>query len=166
MNTQRSIKALKVWEERESPLKKGSFTIERTFRTSQDRLFALICPTREYDWIPGWSCDLLHSTSGYAEYGAVFRTAFRGREEIWVCTRYEPNQAIDYSITYEGMASKLEFSVIDNPDGTVIGRWIISTSPLSEDQNQGKDQLELGRRQFEMLIDVLDHYVHTGEMRA
>ena len=118
MNTQRSIEPLKVWEERESPLKKGCFTTERTFRTSQDSLFALICPTREYDWIPGWSCDLLHSDSGYAEYG------------------------------------------------TVTGRWVISTSPLSEDQNQGEDQLELGRRQFEMLIDVLDHYVHTGEMRA
>jgi len=166
MNTQRSIKALKVWEERENTLKKGSFTIERTFRTSPEELLSLICPTREYDWIPGWSCYLLHSTSGYAEYGVVFRTAFRGREEIWVCTRYEPNQAIDYSITYEGMASKLEFSVIDNWDGTVTGRWVISTSPLTEAQDQGEEQFELGKRQFVMLVDVLDHYVHTGEMRA
>lgn len=166
MNTQRSIEALKLWKERESPLKKGSFTIERTFRTSPEELFSLICPTREYDWIPGWSCDLLHSTSGYAEYGAVFRTAFRGMEEIWVCTRYEPNRAIDYSISYQGMASKFEFSVIEDQDGTVTGRWVISVSPLTEAQIQGEEELELGKRRFEMLIDVLDHYVHTGEMRA
>ncbi len=156
MDTQRSTEVIKSWEERVDQLKKESFTIERTFRTPPEELFSLICPTREYDWIPGWSCELLHSSSGYAEYGAAFRTTFRGQEELWVCTRYEPNEAIGYSITYEGVAAKLDVSFTDNHDGTVTGRWVVSTSPLTEDKNRTEDQAEVGRKQFEALLDLLE----------
>jgi len=166
MNTERSEEFIKSWEKRGNPLKRAGFTTERAFRTSPEALASLICPAREYDWIPGWSCEVLHSESGYAEFGAVFRTTFRGREETWVCTRYEPNQAIDWAITGQGTTSKLEFSVIDNHDGTVTGRWVISISPLAEDQNQTEDELAQGGRQFEGLLDLLEHYVHTGEMKS
>ena len=57
-------------------------TIERTDHfdvpATPDRVFPLLCPVREYEWIPGWECDVLHSVSGVAEEDCVFRTRFPG----------------------------------------------------------------------------------------
>jgi hypothetical protein len=57
-----------------------------------DRIFPLLCPVREYDWIPTWSCDMIYSESGVAENDCVFATAFpeEGPRESWVVVRYEP----------------------------------------------------------------------------
>jgi len=166
MNTERSDEFIKSWEKQVNPLKSASFTLERTFRTSPEKLFPLLCPTTEYDWIPGWGCELLHSKSGYAEYNAVFRTTFLGPEEIWVCTRYEPNKAVEYARMSDGMAGKLDISFTDNLDGTVTGRWVVSASALVEAKNQAVAQWEAGRRQFEGFLDLLEHYVNSGEIRS
>ena len=42
-----------------------------------EKVFPLLCPVREYEWIDGWSCRLVHSESGFAEKGAIFTTGFR-----------------------------------------------------------------------------------------
>lgn len=96
MNTERSDNFIREWTGKVNPLDRATVTCQRTFTTSPEKLFRLLCPTTEYDWIAGWKCELLHSNSGCAEYNAVFRTNFFGLEEIWTCTRYEPNKAIDY----------------------------------------------------------------------
>ena len=166
MNTERSDEFIKSWEKQVNPLKTATFTCERTFRTSPEKLFPLLCPTTEYDWIPGWSRELLHSSSGYAEYGAVFRTSFLVPEEIWVCTRYEPHKAVEYARTSNGMVGKLDISFTDNLDGTVTGRWVVSSSALVEGMNQVVAQVDTGRERFEGLLNLLEHYVNSGEMRS
>lgn len=56
-----------------------------------DRVFPLLCPVREYEWIPTWRCELVHTSSGLVEEGCVFVTSFppEGRT-IWVTTRHDP----------------------------------------------------------------------------
>ena len=39
-----------------------------------DEIFPLLCPVREYEWIDGWTCDLIYSTSGLAEEDCIFTT--------------------------------------------------------------------------------------------
>ena len=39
-----------------------------------DRVFPLLCPVQEALWLPGWCAEILHSESGVAELGCVFRT--------------------------------------------------------------------------------------------
>ena len=39
-----------------------------------DRVFPLLCPVQEALGLPGWSAQILHSDSGVAELGCVFRT--------------------------------------------------------------------------------------------
>ena len=65
---------------------------------SPERIFPLLCPVREYDWIPTWSCDMIYSESGVAENDCVFATAFpeEGPRESWVVVRYEPPLAIEF----------------------------------------------------------------------
>lgn len=166
MNTEKSDRIVKKWAAKDNPLKRASITAERTFTTSPETLFRLLCPTTEYDWVPGWRCELLHSESGYAEFNAVFRTDFFGVDEIFVCTRYEFGKAVDYSRTSKDFGAKLDIRLTDNGDGTVTGRWVITASALTEQGNEVVDGLESTRQHFEAILDGLEHYLSTGQMVA
>jgi len=164
MNTKKSDKFVNEWVEKVNPLKRASATVQRTFNTSPEILFRLLCPTTEYDWIPNWTSELLHSNSGYVEYNCIFRTKFFGSEEIWICTRYEPNKAIDYSRYSRDFSVKMDISLTDNCDGTVTGRWVMTASALNENGNTAVAELKSAQQHIEELIDTLEHYVNTGEM--
>ena len=43
-----------------------------TLSGSPEQVFPLLCPTREYDWIETWQCELIYSDSGFAEPGCIF----------------------------------------------------------------------------------------------
>ena len=45
---------------------------------SPDRVFPLLCPRREYEWIPDWKSDIVFSESGFAERDCVFTTVLPG----------------------------------------------------------------------------------------
>jgi len=56
-----------------------------------ERVFPLLCPVREYEWIDGWACDLIHSESGVVEPGCIFATERAGEgRTIWVTTVHDP----------------------------------------------------------------------------
>lgn len=64
-----------------------------------ERVFPLLCPVRETDWLPGWQDRLIYSDSGVAELGCVFTTpnppgsAVEERaaaETTWTVTDYDP----------------------------------------------------------------------------
>jgi hypothetical protein len=55
-----------------------------------EKVFPLLCPVREYEWIEGWNCDMLYSESGVAEDNCVFRTHLPDRgEATWVVSKYD-----------------------------------------------------------------------------
>ena len=56
-----------------------------------EKVFPLLCPVREADWVPGWQYRLIYSESGAAEYGCVFITPNEGgTETTWMVTDYDP----------------------------------------------------------------------------
>jgi Polyketide cyclase / dehydrase and lipid transport len=63
-----------------------------------ETVFPLLCPVREFEWIPDWKCEMIHSRSGVAEDGCVFQTAFAPDGRMtWVVSRYEPPCCIEFS---------------------------------------------------------------------
>lgn len=71
-----------------------------------EKVFPLLCPVREADWLPGWQYRLIYSESGFAELGCVFTTpnppgsAVPDRaaaETTWIVTDYDPAA---FRITY------------------------------------------------------------------
>lgn len=61
------------------------------------RVFPLLCPVREAEWLDGWAdeVEMIHSVSGLAEDGCVFRTRTPGRPEtVWMITRFDPAERI------------------------------------------------------------------------
>ena len=53
------------------------------------RVFPLLCPVREADWIQGWDPLQVVSASGVAERDCVFVTGAGPEDAIWYITRHE-----------------------------------------------------------------------------
>lgn len=58
---------------------------------SPERVFPLLCPVREAEWIVGWNPLLVVSASGVVERDCVFVTAAEPADAIWYVTRHEPD---------------------------------------------------------------------------
>lgn len=54
------------------------------------RVFPLLCPVREADWIEGWDPIVVMTESGVAEPGCVFVTRATPGDAIWIVTRHDP----------------------------------------------------------------------------
>lgn len=63
----------------------------QTLRASHERVFPLLCPEREKEWLPGWDARWIHTDSGLAEPGAVFATRHGdAAETIWLVAEHHP----------------------------------------------------------------------------
>ncbi|MHC5209878.1 MAG: hypothetical protein ACYTG2_04075 [Planctomycetota bacterium] len=56
------------------------------------RVFPLLCPVREADWLDGWDPLLVISASGVAEADCVFVTEAEPEDAVWYITRHEPDR--------------------------------------------------------------------------
>jgi hypothetical protein len=65
-------------------------TYKQRLTGSPSKVFPLLCPVREADWIDGWSPIMVLSQSGYAEQDCVFITDAKVHDSIWYITRHDP----------------------------------------------------------------------------
>jgi hypothetical protein len=56
-------------------------------------VFPLLCPVREYEWIPDWSCDLVHTRCGVIEPGCIFRTRRWDVDVTWYVVEHDPSRS-------------------------------------------------------------------------
>lgn len=102
----------------ESP-KRVSRTYTQTLIGDPSRVFPLLCPVREADWIDGWDPVLVLSRSGVAELDCVFETGAQPHNAIWYITRHEPNRCVEMiKITPGVTACKLTIEVRVNGSGS------------------------------------------------
>lgn len=134
---------------------------------SPDVIFPLLCPVREYDWIPTWRARLVHSVSGVAELGCIFEThSPRDGRSTWVCTRYEPPGRIEYTIFHEnGLLARLTITLRATAAGTEMV-WIRTWHALNA---QGEASLahwdDAALEQLDArLQQLLRHFLETGIM--
>jgi hypothetical protein len=100
-----------VWAKGERFERKARFTVP----ARAEEVFPLLCPVREYEWIPDWRCRMIYSKSGVAEKDAVFTTLERPFGKVlWTCVVYEPPYRVEYLLTLGSMASiRLELALSD-----------------------------------------------------
>ncbi len=135
-------------------------------------VFPLLCPVREGEWLDGWSdgMELIHSDSGVAEEGCVFRTVVSGRPEtVWVISRHDP------------AAGTVEFVRVTT--GLVATRLAIAVAPRGMDGSEvhitytftplgaaGRDFLQATaseegfRRDMAWWERSMNHWLRTGEI--
>ncbi|HBL25368.1 MAG TPA: hypothetical protein DD490_00865 [Acidobacteria bacterium] len=83
------------------------------------RVFPLLCPVREAEWLDGWDPLLVQSHSGVAEPDCVFLTPATPHNAIWYITRHEPESAFVemLKITPDVTACRLAIKVRAAEDG-------------------------------------------------
>ncbi|HEY5970958.1 MAG TPA: hypothetical protein VIT22_03125 [Pseudoxanthomonas sp.] len=84
------------------------------------RVFPLLCPVREADWIDGWDPLYVVTATGVAEADCVFATAAPIADAIWYVTRYEPAAGFVemLKITPQVTACRLSIQLKEVADGS------------------------------------------------
>ena len=128
-----------------------------------DRVFPLLCPVREYEWIETWRCEMVHSKSGFAELDCVFKTRHGDVEDVWTVSRYEPNERIEFVVTSVFRVMRYRFTL--SPEGEHATRIVIeqtSTALNRENEKHAQDpHFEIHMKTLEIM---LNYYLLTGKM--
>lgn len=62
----------------------------QTINSTPGKVFPLLCPVREADWLDGWRFNMIYSESGVVEEGAVFNTPYDGEADtVWIVTKHD-----------------------------------------------------------------------------
>lgn len=167
MNTKRSEKKVKAF------LKKGNLRerkvqkYEKKFNFSPEKVFFQLCPTRELDWIKGWDCDLVYTTTGYVEKDCIFTTPATNElgSGLWIFSEYEPNEKLGIVRIIENMiVIHLRIRLEDNHDGSCTGKWDLIFTALNEKGDEILKTIPEQNPEYSKAIDGLEYFLETGEL--
>lgn len=137
-----------------------------------ESVFPLLCPVREADWVDGWidEVEMVHSESGLAEDGCVFRTRVPGRPEtVWMITRHDRTQRVVefFRVTTGLVAARLRIGVEARADGSSSVQITYTFTPLSPagrafvKENHSEDAF---RNDMAWWEDSMNHWLRSGEI--
>ncbi len=131
------------------------------------RVFPLLCPVREADWIEGWDPIDVWSESGVAELGCVFTTPTEDGDAVWFITRYEPDAGdvemlkITPGITACKLTIKLAPSVAGTDAEVTYSHTSLGPAGDAFVDSFTAEYYEQFMRDWE---SRLNHYLTTGSM--
>lgn len=144
------------------------FKGKQNYSFPPEDVFPMLCPVREYEYIPRWECDIVYLDSGLAEQGGVFTTHSHGegdQKDVWVISRYDTNRAIEF-VRVNGMRSMIYRIELQGTEtgGTVVS-WEQIITGLTEEGNQHVQTLQ--QSDFTAMLshmqELLQHYLTSGE---
>ncbi len=140
-----------------------------TISAPASKVFPLLCPVRERDWLDGWESEMVYSESGVAEDNCIFKAHFSGRGEgLYVVSRYDPGSyAIEFTTFWStGLVMKMDIHLEDDGNRGSIARFRHTFTGLTEEGNRFVDEYSGSkyREMMSFLGQSLDHYCSTGTM--
>lgn len=135
------------------------------------RVFPLICPVREAEWLEGWgdAVEIVHSGSGLAEEGCVFRTRAEGQPEtVWMITRHDADRGlVEFVRVTPGLvATRLVVRIEDGDGGGSTVRVAYTFTPLGAagaELVREKHSEAAFQRSLEWWERSMNHWLRTGE---
>ena len=138
----------------------------QTNLAAPSKVFPLLCPVREADWVPGWQYRLIYSKSGVAEAGCVFTTEENARETTWIVTEYDPAAfRIAFVWVDPGMvATQLRIRLEPTGDATTA-RIQYTYTALSPEGNREVERFNENwfRHKMKSWEAAINHYLQTGK---
>lgn len=103
MEIEPPVRVLRTWTQR--------------YEAPPERVFPLLCPVREVEWVKGWNPRLVISESGVAERDCVFIMPGETADAIWTVLRHEPDAGVvDFlKVTPDDTVCRIHIRV--RPDG-------------------------------------------------
>lgn len=130
-----------------------------------EKVFPLLCPKREEEWIPGWECETLWSRSGYNEEGAVFRTRKPyGTEVYWTTLKFDIREKIVDFLNIAPGLFMFRFIITALPEADGILRITFSQTftPISDEGDalvRKYEAEDLGAR-LQALAGLMDTFLN------
>jgi hypothetical protein len=156
------------------PIQSGRVTRSYTqqIEADPDAVFPLLCPVREMEWLDGWAdhVELVHSDSGVAEEGCVFRTRPPGRPEtVWTITRHDPAaRVVEFARVTDGLvATRLRIGVEAAAPAQSAVHIAYTLTPLGDEGRAlvaeafAKEAFDADMRWWEA---SMNHWLRTGQI--
>jgi hypothetical protein len=140
---------------------------EQLLNSSPAKIFPLLCPKKEFDWLETWNCDIIFSESGFAELDCVFKTDFPGDvKETWIVDRYEKDKIIQFIKFSEPRVIRYTISLTDKNDGTTTAKWEQTITSLNNEGNLYIENYQNAEfeKKIKGLEKILNHYLETEKM--
>lgn len=150
-----------------SPPLRASRTYVQRLVAGPEKVFPLLCPVREADWIEGWDPVAVFTYSGIAEQDCVFVTPAQPNNAVWFITRYEPENGFVemLKITPEVTACKLTIQLRAVTDGSEAEVTYSHTSLGPEGDAYVESFTEEYYRKFmREWEEQINHYLLHGNM--
>lgn len=135
-----------------------------------ERVFPLLCPVRETEWLDDWTYDLLRSSSGFAEEGCVFRTTAPGEPEtVWIVTRHDAGDGrVEFARVTAGLlATRLCARVEADGEGRSLVHVTYEFTPTSPEGARfaaGHHSEEAFLRSLQWWERSMNHFLETGRI--
>jgi len=136
-----------------------------------EKVFPLLCPVREGDWLPEWQYRLIYSDSGVAELGCVFTTpgtpGSGSAERTWIVTEYDrANYRVGFVWIDPGrIITELGIQLEAAGTGVTHTKIRYRYTGLSEEGNRELESYD--REWFEARLrnweTTMNHYLRTGK---
>lgn len=167
MDTSRSEKMAKAFLAKGCPFKRKVQTTEQAFAASPAEVFKQLCPTREMDWIDGWTADLVYTDTGYVEPGCIFTTPPENiiGSGLWIISRLEPDELLELvRIIDNNLVVHIRIEVKDNGNGTCAGIWTLQFTALNERGNTILEAMPDKDPILDKVVSGLGHFLKTGHL--
>lgn len=166
-NSSRSDAIVSEFLARDVKLARKVQVFEKVFDSPPEVVFRQLCPSREADWINGWTVDLKYTKTGYVEPLCVFRTPESNLfgSALWMLTRVEPDELLEGVIIPDDVdiMEHLRIDLIDQGDGTCKGIWTLTFTATSESGNGYLAQIPDDEPPF---LEELNYFLNHGELKV
>jgi hypothetical protein len=133
-----------------------------------ERIFPLLCPVREKDWLDGWDYEMIFSKSGRIEKGCVFSTLHHGNNEtIWYVSKHDKkNKIVEFiRLTLMEEVVKINITLHDNGNGTTTSNISYEYTSLNDYKSDWIEK-ELDKVFMDSMTwweKAINYYLNTGE---
>ena len=144
---------------------------EQTIHADPARVFDLLCPVREAEWLDGWDYTLLYSKSGLAEEGCVFLSRQEGEKDtIWMITRRDvENRETEFvRATPESRIARLTIAVDEKAENLSKVKITYVITALCEEGNRFLEAFtpENFAAAMKFWEKSMNYYLETGKKLA
>jgi len=144
---------------------RATHTYRQRLLAAPAKVFPLLCPVRELEWVNGWAPERVISSSGVAEKDGIFLTPDKLGTAIWYITRHEPERwFVEMLRILPGVtACRLSIQLSEHADGCFADITYSHTSIGSAgDEFVAKFTADHYQRFMQAWEMELNHFLRTG----